>query len=472
VTGRVVVVGLGPGDPRLFSPAAAEALNVAARRFLRTSRHPSAELVFPAETFDSFYDSATSMGEVYSSIVEALIAAAGEAHERGEAVLYAVPGSPLVAERTVAMLRDDARVSVEIIPSLSFVDLAWERLGVDPMAAGVRLVDGHRFAVDAAGSVGPFLVGQCDTKMALSDIKLCVDDGPQVTVMARLGLADEKVFKVEWSDLDRSFEADHLTCLWIPRLASPVAGELTRFVELVRVLRERCPWDRRQTHSSLRRHLVEETYELVEAIDALETPDGYEHLKEELGDVLFQVAFHANLAAEAGEFDLADVARTIHDKLVERHPHVFGPPGTEIPNWEEAKKLEKARSSLLDGIPAALPALLYAYKVQSRASSIGFDWDSAAGAWQKVTEEMGELEAELETDPGGSPAVSDELGDVLFSIVNVARHLRVDPEASLRSSAGKFKTRFAAMEALATERGVKVTDALWNEVKAAEGSSK
>jgi uncharacterized protein YabN with tetrapyrrole methylase and pyrophosphatase domain len=130
------------------------------------------------------------------------------------------------------------------------------------------------------------------------------------------------------------------------------------------------------------------------------------------------------------------------------------------------------RHTLLDGIPAALPALLYAYKVQSRASSIGFDWDSAAGAWQKVTEEMGELEAELETDPGGSPAVSDELGDVLFSIVNVARHLRVDPEASLRSSAGKFKTRFAAMEALATERGVKVTDALWNEVKAAEGSSK
>lgn len=471
MTGRVVVVGLGPGDPKLFSAAAAEALEASATRFVRTSRHPSADLVSPAETFDRLYDNAATMGEVYSSIVEALVAAAEEAAGRDEAVIYAVPGSPLVAERTVALLRDDPRIDVQIIPSLSFVDLAWQRLGVDPMAAGVRLVDGHRFALDAAGSSGPFLVGQCDTKMILSEIKLCVDDGPDVTVMAHLGLADEKVFEVAWSDLDRSFEADHLTCLWIPRLASRVAGELTQLVELVRLLRERCPWDRRQTHASLSRHLVEETYELVEAIDALESPGGYEHLEEELGDVLFQVAFHANLAAEAGEFDLADVARTIHDKLVERHPHVFGPPGTEVPNWEEAKKLEKARSSLLDGIPVSLPALLYAYKAQSRASSAGFDWDSAAGAWQKVTEELRELEDEIDAATSGSSAISDELGDVLFSLVNVARHLRVDPEAALRRSANKFKTRFAAMETLAADRGVTITDELWDEVKAAETTS-
>ncbi len=471
MTGRVVVVGLGPGDPKLFSPACAEALGATGRRFVRTLRHPSAHLVSPAETFDRFYDNAASIEEVYSSIVEALVAAASDGSTCGEAILYAVPGSPLVAERTVAMLRDDPRVDVDVIPSLSFVDIAWERLGVDPMASGVRLVDGHRFAVDAAGSSGPFLVGQCDTKMTLSEIKLCVDDGPEVTVMTRLGLADEKVFKVDWSDLDRSFETDHLTCLWIPRLASPVAGELTRFVELVRVLREHCPWDRRQTHASLSRHLLEETYELLEAIEALESPGGYEHLEEELGDVLFQVAFHSNLAAEAGEFDLADVARTIHDKLVERHPHVFGPPGTEVPNWEEAKKLEKARASLLDGIPPSLPALLYAYKVQSRASSVGFDWDSALGAWQKVTEELSELEEEIAGAPEGSPATSDELGDVLFSLVNVARHLRIDPEAALRSSAGKFKARFAAMESLAADRGVTVTDDLWNEVKATEKTS-
>ncbi len=469
MTGRVVVVGLGPGDPKLFSLAATEALSASTRRFLRTSRHPSAHLVSPAETFDHLYDTAESMGEVYSSIVEALAVAAEEASERHQAVLYAVPGSPLVAERTVAMLRDDPRLSVEIIPALSFVDLAWQRLGIDPMAAGVRLVDGHRFASEAAGSSGPFLVGQCDTKMTLSDIKLCVDDGPEVTVMARLGLADESVFKVGWSELDRSFEADHLTCLWIPRLASPVAGEMTQLVELVRLLRERCPWDRRQTHASLSRHLLEETYELLEAIEGLENPGGYEHLEEELGDVLFQVAFHANLAAEAGEFDLSDVARTIHDKLVERHPHVFGPPGTEVPNWEEAKKLEKARTSLLDGIPVTLPALLYAYKVQSRASSIGFDWDNAPEAWQKVNEELRELEEEIEAGPAGSSAISDELGDVLFSLVNVARHLRIDPEAALRSSAAKFKLRFAAMETLASDRGVAVTDELWNEVKAAQG---
>ena len=465
MTGRIIVVGLGPGDPTLVSSGATQAIAATPRRYLRTTRHPSAHLASPAVSFDQAYETSSSLDEVYASIVETLVEASGN----DEAVLYAVPGSPLVAERTVAMLREDPRVRLEIVPSVSFVDLAWERLRIDPMASGVRLVDGHRFAVDAAGGTGPFLVGQCDSAMTLSDIKLSVEDGPRVTVMQRLGLGDERVFDVDWSDLDRSFEADHLTCIWVPTLASPVAAELTRFAELVRLLRARCPWDARQTHASLSRHLLEESYELLEAIDGLDGPGGYEHLEEELGDVLFQVAFHANLAAEAGEFDLSDVARTIHDKLVERHPHVFGPPGTEVPNWEEAKKLEKARTSLLDGIPVTLPALLYAYKVQSRASSIGFDWDNAPEAWQKVNEELRELEEEIEAGPAGSSAISDELGDVLFSLVNVARHLRIDPEAALRSSAAKFKLRFAAMETLASDRGVAVTDELWNEVKAAQG---
>ena len=461
MTGSVVVVGLGPGDPSFFSPAAAQVVAATQRRYLRTSRHPSAHLVSPAVTFDHLYETSSSLDEVYTAIVETLVdASAGESP-----VLYAVPGSPLVAERTVAMLRDDPRVDLEVVASLSFVDLAWERLGIDPMASAVRLVDGHRFAVDAAGGTGPFLVGQCDTKMTLSDIKLCVDEGPVVTVLQRLGLPDEAVFQVEWSDLDRSFQADHLTCLWVPTLASPVGAELTRFAELVRELRARCPWDARQTHTSLSRHLLEETYELLEAIQGLDRPGGYEHLEEELGDVLFQVAFHANLASEAGEFDLSDVARTIHDKLVDRHPHVFGPPGEPVPNWEEAKKAEKGRSSLLEGIPSTLPSLLYAYKMQSRASSVGFDWKDAPGAWVKVVEEMGELEVAVEAGPPGSDAVGEELGDLLFSIVNVARHLGVDPEMSLRAASDKFKGRFVAMEALASARGVTINDELWDEVK-------
>ena len=201
-------------------------------------------------------------------------------------MLYAVPGSPHVAERTVELLLAETRVRVEVLPALSFTSLVWPRLGVDPVAMGVRLVDGHRFE-SAAGERGPLLVAQCDSRSVLSDIKLSVDDAaaPEVvTVLQRLGLPDEAVLSVAWSDLDRAFEPDHLTAVWIPRLAAPIAAEVAEFAALVRTLRERCPWDREQTHQSLTRHLLEETYETLEAIEALEALDedtgaAYDHLR-------------------------------------------------------------------------------------------------------------------------------------------------------------------------------------------------
>jgi tetrapyrrole methylase family protein/MazG family protein len=456
-----VVVGLGPGDPRLVSVAASEAIASVPVRFVRTTRHPSAGLAAPATSFDDLYESAPDISAVYDGVVDALVSAA---RSHGT-VLYAVPGSPLVAERTVELLRADARVGVDIIPALSFLDVAWDRLGVDPVQAGVRLVDGHRFATEAAGHAGPFLVAQCDSSFALSDMKLAIEGGPPVTVLQRLGLPDEAVFEVAWDELDRRVSPDHLTCVWVPFLAEPVAAELVRFDELVHTLRARCPWDRKQTHSSLTRHLIEETYEVLEAIDELDQPSGYAHLEEELGDLLFQVAFHATLAAEQGEFTLADVARGIHDKLVERHPHVFGPPGEPVPDWEQLKKAEKGRSSVMEGVPGNLPSLLYAFKVQSKAASTGFDWKDAAGAWVKVSEELDELRDAWASEASAGPAVNEELGDVLFSVVNVARHLGVDPEAALRESAAKFRRRFEAMEVLGAARGIPVDDDLWDEVK-------
>jgi tetrapyrrole methylase family protein/MazG family protein len=463
MTGRVVVVGLGPGDPRLVGVAVTDSVAAIKTRFLRTTWHPSTALVAPATSFDELYEGAESLDDVYAGIVEQLVAAA---RAEGE-VLYAVPGSPLVAERTVELLRDDRRVEVKVVPALSFLDLAWARLNVDPIAAGVRLIDGHRFASEAAGQTGPLLVAQCDSPLVLSEIKLAVEDGPEVTVLQRLGLPDEELTRLAWSDLDRAVRPDHLTCLWIPRLGEPVAAELQRFAEVVRTLRARCPWDRRQTHRSLTRHLLEETYEVLEAIDELDAdPGGYHHLEEELGDLLFQVVFHATLAAEAGQFTLADVARTVHDKLVARHPHVFGPAGQPMPNWEETKKAEKGRASVMDGVPGNLPSLLYALKLQAKAASVGFDWKNAAGAWPKIHEELNELDAALASDPAAGPAVNEELGDVLFSVVNVARHLGLDPESALREAAAKFRRRFVAMEALAGARGVAITDDLWDEIKA------
>ena len=276
---RVVVVGLGPAGPDLLTVATRDAIDRVPHRFMRTTRHPAAAIVPGAVSFDALYEAGATLDDVYAGIVDALAEAAAE---HGE-VLYAVPGSPRVAERTVELLAADPRVQVEVVPAMSFLDLAWSRLGVDPVALGVRVVDGRRFPVEAAGERGPLLVAQCDSRAVLSDVKVAFDEPPpSATVLYHLGLSDESVREVPWEELDRGVAPDHLTSLWIPVAAAPVAAELTRFVELVRTLRHRCPWDREQTHQTLTRHLLEETYEVLEAIETLDAgaAAGFAHLEE------------------------------------------------------------------------------------------------------------------------------------------------------------------------------------------------
>jgi tetrapyrrole methylase family protein/MazG family protein len=459
----VVVVGLGPAGPELITTATRTAIERAHHRYLRTARHPAAAAVGDFRSFDELYDSIASFEEVYAGIVDALVEAATV---HGE-VLYAVPGSPLVSERTVELLRDDPRIELEVLLGPSFLDLAWDRLGIDPIDSSVRLVDGPSFAVQAAGERGPLLVGQCWSDQVLSEIKLAVDHPPdaRVTVLQRLGLADEAVFDVDWADLDRSVEADHLTTLFVPHLAEPVAADLSRLEELVRTLRQRCPWDREQTHASLTRHLLEETYEVLEAIEALGAgPASYHHLEEELGDLLFQVYFHSVLAAEAGQFGLADVARGVHDKLVLRHPHVFGTVEAETPdvvmaNWEQIKKQEKGRQSVMDGIPSALPSLLHAHKVQRKAATLGFDWPSGDATRLVAEEDLAALAdpaQEQTARTAGRPDSEERLGDLLFAVVGLARHLGQDPEAGLRRATIRFRDAVMATEGLAARRGIDV----------------
>lgn len=339
---RVVVVGLGPAGPGLVQPAALDAMASAPALYLRTNRHPAASVAPGAPSFDHLYETARSFEEVYGGIVDALVHAA-EAQGR---VAYAVPGSPLVGEQTVELLRESGRVEVEVLPGMSFLDLAWERLRIDPLAAGVRLVDAAAFMTGTAGERGPFLVAQCWSKQLLSGVKLAAEDEPEqpVTVLQRLGLPNEAVYEVAWADLDRRVGPDHLTSLYIPQLAAPLAGEMAALDEVMRELRERCPWDREQTHASLVKHLVEESGEVVEAIAEVGAglPGAYAHLEEELGDLLVQVLFHSRLAAEAGRFTVADVARTVRAKLVHRHPHVFGDARADTVEeaeaiWEQVK---------------------------------------------------------------------------------------------------------------------------------------
>ncbi len=474
---RIVVVGLGPGADDHVTAATRAAIERIPHRFLRTAVHPSAHLVPDARSFDHLYEVADRFDDLYPEIAVQLVDAAGE---HGE-ILYAVPGSPLVLERTVRLLLDEERVEVEVLPAMSFLDVAWARLGVDPVEAGVTLVDGHRFATDAAGADGALLIAHTHADWVLSDIKLAIDDPDgeldqlPVTILQALGTADEHVVETTWSGLDRTLAADHLTSIYVPHLPRSPAAGYARFHQLARTLRERCPWDIEQTHTSLVPFLIEETYELVDAIQALDPDDPAtdELLIEELGDVLYQIEFHATIAEQAGRFTIDDVTRGIHDKLVRRHPHVFGSvdvDGTDevLANWEAIKRAEKGRSSVFDGIAHALPSLAYAHQVQRKAAKAGFDWPDVTGALPKIAEEAAELAHAID-DP---EATADEVGDLFFAVVNVARHLGVDAESALRAAATKFRSRFEDVERLAAARGIDLHDAdletldrLWDEVK-------
>jgi MazG family protein len=235
-----------------------------------------------------------------------------------------------------------------------------------------------------------------------------------------------------------------------------------------------CPWDREQTHAALRNDLIEEAWEVVDAIGRNDDA----HLREELGDLLLQVVMHSQIASETGAFNLDEVAREIGEKLVRRHPHVFGEKklgdsGAVLKQWDEIKRQEKGAESVLDNISLALPALMRAEKVQKRAARVGFDWPDIHGVVEKIHEELRELEAAQQS--GDHEKIVDEMGDVLFSVVNLARKLKTQPELALQQSTNKFIGRFKKLEAVLAERGQKFDqltlaemDAIWDEVKRAD----
>ena len=434
---KVTVIGLGPGEPSFCSAKNLALIEEHEFRYVRTTRHPSSCLLGPdVVSFDYIYESSDSFEEVYRTIVIELIAEA----KKNRKILYAVPGSPFLAEKTVQLLTEQTEVEVEVFPSLSFVDLAWSSLGIDPMEVGVRIVDAHRFITEAAGDRGPLLVTQIDSSNILADIVAVVQSPPTqpVTILQRLGLEDEKVRELKWDDLTEKVKPDHLTSCFIPHLESPIASELQKFVELVSELRIQCPWDAEQTHSSLTSHLLEETYEVLEAIENFneETGEGSEDLEEELGDLLFQVVFHSRIAADDARFDLTDVTKGIHEKLRRRHPGIFTTeedplmddnPDSAHKRWEELKKEEKKRSSVLDGIPDSLPALAYTQKIFEKSKTLDL------------------LDEEIAIDRF-LPETDEELGKIFLDLVFWAAKNGFEAERALRVANSKFVAFIKNME--------------------------
>lgn len=468
--GRVTIVGLGPAGTDHLLPAARAAFEAGSPRFVRTARHPACDELAAAgiafTSFDARYDASEDLASTYTGIVAELVDLA-RAH--GD-VVYGVPGNPSVAERTVTLLHEAAArgdVSLRVVPGLSFADLAWARLGVDPMDGEARVVDGR--AIESVELAGPLLIAQCDNDFVVSDVKLALlehlDAATPVTVLQRLGLPDEQVTVVALEELDRgAFDPDHLTSLFVDAGAAGAARELVNLFQLARRLRGPggCPWDAEQTHHSLTRYLLEEAYEVVEALEALPA-DGpvphelYAAVEDELGDLLFQVVFHAVIAQESGAFGMAEIARGIHDKLVRRHPHVFGDAVAEqssdvLRNWEQIKKDEKGTTSLVEGITPGLPALLYTHKLFRKAATVQLDPGGLDDALARIDAAVAAMRAE-------DADVEAALAEVLVGAVIVARAGGVDAESALRAWAANYRERFRRMELLSDEQGVDLATA-------------
>jgi len=481
VTSRpvIAVVGLGPAGPEHLTQQAAELIDSAGVVALRTARHPAAAAVLErrpdASTFDGEYEQGESFEQVYEAIVGALLSTARAAGRLTPAtVCYAVPGSPSVAERTVELLRERAPaagVDLAVVPAVSYLDLAWDRLRIDPVAGGVRILDAGGFAGAVGEAAGPLLLAQTWSRQVLSDVKLGIEEpaaGQRAVLLHHLGLPDEVVAEVAWSELDRTLEPDHLTSVFVPVLPPAPAAAVASLAGTVATLRQRCPWDRAQTHRTLLRHLLEESYEAIEAIEALgDDPSRapatvVAHAEEELGDLLCQVIFHATLGAEEGLFALDGIARRLEGKLVARHPHVFGSVHAEtaddvVRNWERAKDEEKGRCHLLDGIPSAMPALARAEKIERKLASVGLGWDESGSGPRELAALVTSRLDRVRLDEGG-PGAEEAAGDLLVALARYLAGRRLDPEAALRRALGRLGERVRLLETSAAAEGVSLDE--------------
>ena len=517
ISTAITILGLGPGRWDDLTLQARALLEQAASDnrtvFFRTLLHPTVEplkLELPnlrITSFDSFYNEATSWDTLYQRIAQEICTLA----EQQPPVLYAVPGHPLIGEATVQLILQQARdcgLSTSIVAGLSFLEPVCAALELDPFTSGIQMIDATNLAAlkpdEIAGKIIPtipLIVAHVYHRRQASAVKLALGEcypgewpvklvrssgfaatetvgeqggdkpQPYITTSETVGeqggdkprpyiTTTETVIEMPLYEIDRSSLANHFNTLYVPPLEALDALRLPETLRYITMRLRRdpdgCPWDRQQTHQSLTRYVIEETYEVVEALEE----NDLEKLAEELGDLLLQVYLHAEIAQQDGDFNIGDVFEHVSAKLIRRHPHVFGQvevenAGQVVQNWEEIKRQERITAgkdvqseSLLDGVPLSSPALIVAQEYQKRAAKIGFDYDNLQKVLTKLTEELQELQEA--TTPEHR---REEMGDVLFMVARVARELNIDAEEALRFANRKFRQRFQAMEHITRQEG-------------------
>ncbi|WRP06696.1 nucleoside triphosphate pyrophosphohydrolase [Rossellomorea aquimaris] len=478
----ITIVGLGAGDIEQLPLGVYRLLKNSSHLYLRTKEHPVVkDLVAEGvefQSFDAVYEKHDQFDHVYEEIVFELVRES-EKHS----IVYAVPGHPLVAEKAVQMLLDlqeEGKIQVSIGGGQSFIDALFASVGADPID-GFQLLDGTNLKLQDIHMNQQLIIGQVYDAFIASEVKITLMElypyDYEVLLVTAAGSKEEKVDKIPLVELDRVAHLSNLTSLYVPAVKE-MASTYKQFAtlrEIISTLRgpNGCPWDKEQTHHSLKKYLLEETYELLEAIEE----DDIDHMIEELGDVLLQVMLHAQIGEDEGMFTMEEVIESLASKMVRRHPHVFGSVQVENTeqvkaNWDEIKKQEKPdeHEPMLKNVAKGMPALMKAYEYQKKAAKVGFDWPDPLGAWGKVWEELKEFENEVENN--NEKDIKKEFGDILFALINVARFYKIFPEEALSMTNAKFYRRFSYVEEQVLKTGksfedftLEELDQFWNEAK-------
>ncbi|SET78725.1 tetrapyrrole methylase family protein / MazG family protein [Oceanobacillus limi] len=479
---EIEIIGLGAGNIDQLSLGIYKKLTTANKSiFVRTMDHPVIGQLqdegVSFQSFDDVYEKHDEFEAVYQMIVEKL-----KAQAETNAIIYAVPGHPMLAEKTVQLLLEDPNVETKILGGQSYLDDLFTSLKIDPIE-GFQFVDGTAFNRSELNYRNHLVFCQVYDKMIASEVKLALlEDLPAdyvITVVEAAGSEQERIQQLNLEELDRSLEVSNLTSVYIPPAPKDLLNHsFSRLREVIAILRgpDGCPWDREQTHESLREYAIEEVYELIEAID----DEDDEGIIEELGDNLLQVMLHSQIGEDDGYFTIDDVIRSITEKMIHRHPHVFQDTKVNTvddvyKNWDVLKKEEKGehRKSILDGVPNHLPSLAKAYKLQKKAAKVGFDWDDVQDIWKKLDEEIEEVkEAIAEKNMG---EIEKELGDILFVLANISRYYKINPEIALNQTNQKFISRFSYIEEQIQQNGKEMDqssleemDYYWNQAKKRE----